>query len=336
MGYSQERLAEIIGVERSTVARWEQGLTDPYARHLSGLAQALKVDPAELDRLLQAEALPTRQQPLYSSVHEPWDSQLPEMTVDAMRGDGGEAVELARRIAASDISEQTLTYLESGFDDLACRYQFDPPGQLLIDVDRALRYVGKLLDARKTLREQRRLLVVGGWISLLGATLLIDLDRDRAASAYLSTAMDLAEQAENREIAAWCYETRAWQALTASDFKAAVDLSRAAQGFAPVGSSVAIQAAAQEGRGWARLGSRQETYIAIDRVQRMASSLGDPARPEHHYRYDPAKSISYAATTLTWIGDPAAEGFAREVIRRIGLPMSAPPRWPRRRGHGEH
>jgi hypothetical protein len=39
-----------------------------------------------------------------------------------------------------------------------------------------------------------------------------------------------------------------------------------------------------------------------------------PDRPEHHYRYDPAKALSYTATTLAWAGDPAAEDYARATV----------------------
>ena len=37
LGYSQERLAEIVGVERSTVVRWENAETDPHPWHEPGL-----------------------------------------------------------------------------------------------------------------------------------------------------------------------------------------------------------------------------------------------------------------------------------------------------------
>jgi hypothetical protein len=57
-----------------------------------------------------------------------------------------------------------------------------------------------------------------------------------------------------------------------------------------------------------------------------------PDRPEHHYRYDPAKSDAYTTTTLAWIGDPAAEGYARQVLARlesvIDGPLSAAPPQP--------
>jgi hypothetical protein len=54
-----------------------------------------------------------------------------------------------------------------------------------------------------------------------------------------------------------------------------------------------------------------------------------PDRPEHHYRYDPAKSQAYTATTLSWLGDPAAETIARHVLARLESAVDGPPR-PRR------
>lgn len=45
-----------------------------------------------------------------------------------------------------------------------------------------------------------------------------------------------------------------------------------------------------------------------------------PDRPEHHYRYDPAKADAYTATTLAWLGDPAAEPYARQVLARMEAP----------------
>jgi hypothetical protein len=61
----------------------------------------------------------------------------------------------------------------------------------------------------------------------------------------------------------------------------------------------------------------------------LVSPLPMPDRPEHHYRYDPAKSEAYTATTLAWLGDPAAEGYARQVLARLESTEDGPPR-PRR------
>jgi len=239
------------------------------------------------------------------------------------------ALELARRSEASDVGPHTIGRLELVVDNLAIAYPGTPPAELLGRVRAYLAYVGQLLDTRTTLTQHRGLLVVNGWLSLLAATCLIDLHHDAAASAHLRTAAQLAHDTEHAEIAAWCLETRAWQVLTDGDYRRAADLAQAAQRVAPRESSAFIQATAQEGRAWARLGAADETRATLARVETLVSPLPMPDRPEHHYRYDPAKSEAYTATTLAWLGDPAAESYARHVLARLESTINGPPR-PRR------
>jgi transcriptional regulator with XRE-family HTH domain len=239
------------------------------------------------------------------------------------------AIELARRVAASDVGDETLSHLEQAFDDLAMAYPVTPPAELLVRLRHHLSYVGALLDSRMTLNERKRLVVVGGWLSLLAATVHVDLNQPTAATAQLRTAASMAQHAGHDEIRAWCFETEAWRVLTEGNYRRALELSRAAQELAPAGSSVAIQATAQEGRAWARLRQPRETYSAIERVNKLVSPLKRPDRPEHHYRYDPDKSVAYIGTTLAWVGDPAAERYAREIIARL-KPSESNGKWPRR------
>ena len=124
--------------------------------------------------------------------------------------------------------------VESMVDELAVAYPGTPPAELLNRVRAYLGYAGRLLRARATLAEKRRLLVVGGWLSLLAATSLIDLHRDQAAAAHLRTAARFADETGYAEIGAWCLETQAWQVLIAGDYRKAVAISRAAQRIAPV------------------------------------------------------------------------------------------------------
>jgi transcriptional regulator with XRE-family HTH domain len=245
--------------------------------------------------------------------------------------DETEAWELARLAAASDIGAATLERIEQAADDLAVAYAGTPPAELLGRVRQHIAYLARLLDARKTLGEHRRLLVAGGWLSLLAATCAIDLRWWDAASARLRTAAQLARETGHAEMAAWCLETRAWQLLTIGDYAAAAQLARDAQSAAPRGSSAEIQATAQEGRALARLGDpgRAGAYAALSRVEALVSPLPMPSQPEHHYRYDPAKSEAYTATTLSWLGDPAGEPVARGVLARLESSVDGPPR-PRR------
>ncbi|HKR49734.1 MAG TPA: helix-turn-helix domain-containing protein [Pseudonocardiaceae bacterium] len=51
-GFSQERLAEVVGVERSTIQRWERGETCPQPWARPKLARALGISDQELSELL--------------------------------------------------------------------------------------------------------------------------------------------------------------------------------------------------------------------------------------------------------------------------------------------
>lgn len=294
-GLTQEDLAHRLGVDRSTVGRWEAGETVPQPWIRRKLAAQLGLTAARLDTLLG-----------------------PDVSMAGVRVDDEiEALELARRVAASDVGDTTLIQLERAVDDLASSYATADPAALLDRTRHHLRFVAQLVEARKTLSEHRRLLIVGGWLSLLAATLHIDLEQECAAAARLGTADSLGREAGHDEIRAWRLETEAWQLLTRGRYLEAAQLSQAAQVLAPAGTSALIQSAAQEGRAWARLGDVRGTNAAVTRVNRMAGPLSTPDRPEHHYRYDPAKATSYTATTLSWVGDPAAVDYAREVITRL-------------------
>jgi transcriptional regulator with XRE-family HTH domain len=238
----------------------------------------------------------------------------------AAAGDEIDALELGRRVAASDLSAETLQRLEDAVDELASRYSSTPPDLLLPQVRQHLAYVSRLIEVRKTLGQHRRLLVAGGWLSLLGATVHIDLHQRVAGRADLGVARQLAEHADHPEILGWVLETRAWDALTAGRYRRAAELSQQAQAVAPCGSSAYIQATAQEGRAWARIGDAGRTRDALNRTAALASPLTPPDRPEHHYRYDPGKALAYTATTLSWVGDPTAEEYARAVVAELDAP----------------
>lgn len=237
-----------------------------------------------------------------------------------------EALELARRAAVSDVADPVLERLDQAADRLAMAYSTTPPADLLPRVRQHQRYVGQLLDGRATLGQKRRLLVAGGWLSLLRATVHVDLQQRAAAVAHLDTAAALAEQAGHDEIRAWCLETAAWDALVRGDFRRAVELARHAQQVAPAGGSAIVQATAQEGRAWARLGDRGQTLAALGRVEQLAEHRDRPEHPEHHFVYDPGKAHAYAATTLSWAGDPAAERVARNVLAELQAEDARPRR----------
>ena len=67
----------------------------------------------------------------------------------------------------------------------------------------------------------------------------------------------------------------------------------------------------------------------MDQVRTIVSSLAPLERPGHHCQYDPDKLTAYSATTLAWLGDPAAEPYARELLVSL-QPTEGTQKWPRR------
>ncbi|MGH3521269.1 MAG: helix-turn-helix transcriptional regulator [Mycobacterium sp.] len=79
-GFSQERLAEVVGVERTTVMRWERGETRPQPWARPKLARALGISDQSLSELLGESTALARASPTEISVIA--GSSMPEEVVD--------------------------------------------------------------------------------------------------------------------------------------------------------------------------------------------------------------------------------------------------------------
>ena len=332
-GVSQTQIAIAWGTTQGKISDLERGVGE--VKHLAvfeDIANGLNLpDPARITLGLAPRAPVPKQQPAGKPKTIAAVPQRPSGVVLASQSLDDEmvAIELAQRASASDVSDDVCERIELVLDELATAYPTTAPGDLLPRVRTHLGYATRLLDGRTTLAQQRRLLASGGWMSLLAATCLIDLHQDPPALAYLRTAEQLARETGHAEITGWVLETRAWMELTAGNYGHAVTLSQGAQQVAPRDGSAYIQATGQAGRAWARLGDPIRTRAALGHVETLAAALPIPDRPEHHFHYDPAKAEAYAATTLSWIGDPAAEQFARDVLHRLESPAAGPPRYRR-------
>ena len=94
VGLTQEQLAEQLGVERSTVVRWERGETQPQPWLRPKLAQALGVSADRVEELLAADSSPADP----DGQATPVPRQLPA----AVAGFTGRAAELAALTAILD------------------------------------------------------------------------------------------------------------------------------------------------------------------------------------------------------------------------------------------
>jgi transcriptional regulator with XRE-family HTH domain len=228
-------------------------------------------------------------------------------------GQPSELLELAARAEASDVSPRTLELLEARTNELARAYTRVPPGELLRDVRISARQISKLLEGRATLTQQTRLLAAGGWLAVFAATLYIDLGQRWAAGVARDTAQSLGRETGIDEIGAWAVEIDAWTALVDQDWPLAATLAAAGEAIAPAGSPAAAQLAMQSARAAARLGDGADMRAALRRCTTAADRQSQERPPDHHYMFDSDKIELYTGTALAWLGDPAAEDFARRA-----------------------
>lgn len=101
LGYSQETFAQALGVDRTTVGRWESGKTEPQPPLRPRMAEVLQLDLAALDGLVSESRTPAQEAaglPLS-------DHQGPRDTDDMIRRDFLRAIAVTGALAALPTDE---------------------------------------------------------------------------------------------------------------------------------------------------------------------------------------------------------------------------------------
>ncbi|MGH3919885.1 MAG: helix-turn-helix domain-containing protein [Pseudonocardiaceae bacterium] len=297
-GYSLTDLAARAHVNRGYVHRLERGERWPTVTVARAVDTALCADGALLATWEASDRVP------------------PARGTGGDNGQPTELLELAARAEASDVGPTTLELMDLSVEELARAYTRAPPAELLRDVRARARQVGSLLDGRSTLAQRRRLLVAAGWLALFAATLHVDLGQRGVADAVRRAARSLGREAEHDEIGAWAGEVDTWVALIDQDWARAATLAAAGEAVAPLGSSAAPQMAMQTARAAARLGDGPRVWAALRRCSAASERQARDRPADHHFYFDGDKLELYTATALAWLGDPAAEDYARHAAAR--------------------
>lgn len=225
------------------------------------------------------------------------------------------SLDVIRRVEASDVGPATLEALHEATERLCRAYPSTAAQVLRTRGQQQLQQVLHLLDGRATLAQRRELLVTGGWLALLVGCVEYDLGLSQAAETTRRAAASLGREAGHGAVIAWSYEMAAWMAITRGDYREAVDYAQAG-GAAERQQSVAVQLAAQEAKGLARLGELHEMERALDRGRALLEGMPRPEHPEHHFVIDPDKWDFYAMDCYRLSGqDAKARAHAVEVIR---------------------
>ncbi|MGP4014236.1 XRE family transcriptional regulator, partial [Streptomyces sp. 4N124] len=195
---------------------------------------------------------------------------------------GMETLDIISRMQASDVDNATLDALRITADRLCSEYPYLPGDQLALEGREWLRRVAGLQSQRLTLAQHREVLAISAWLALLVGCVEYDMGDRAAAESTRRAVLSLANEAENTEVGGWAHEMRAWFALTTGDYHGIIAASQAGTEIAP-NHGVAVQLAAHEAKGWARLGDRRKTEVALDRGRKLLEGMPYPDNLDHHF-----------------------------------------------------
>ncbi|MGF6886984.1 hypothetical protein ABIA39_005473 [Nocardia sp. GAS34] len=239
----------------------------------------------------------------------------PNRDDELLSSTGMDTLEFLGRLRMSDVSSATLEAIRITAERLCCEYSCADPHDLHAEGTAWLRRITSLLDGRLTLAQHREVLVLAGWVALLVGCADYDLGRRTAAEATRRAALSLGREAEHAEILGWGAEMAAWFALTQGNYRGAIDAADAAVATTQQ-LGVGVLLAAQQAKGWARIGDRSAMEAALRRGRAILDRLDHPANLDNHFVVDPQKFDFYAMDCCRTIGeDSLAESHARQVIQ---------------------
>jgi transcriptional regulator with XRE-family HTH domain len=296
-------VSERLTCDEERIRRWEAGeVRWPRTPYRLALTQLTGLQPEELG------FSPVRQSSLVTATLIPQDALRAEADLYG-------TMELAQQLQASDVGSGTLEALAEAVDLLCRAYPVVPAATLRDRTQKRLAQVNRLLAGRLTLDQHRELLVITGWLTALLGCVHYDLGEREEAETARRAAYEMGRQVGHGELMGWAHEMSAWFALVEGRYEDVVTSARMGQAVAGT-SSAMVQLTLQEARGLARIGDRREADRALSRGAEVLGSLPMPDHPDHHFVFDHAKWVFYAATCYTWLADDArAEEHALETIQ---------------------
>jgi transcriptional regulator with XRE-family HTH domain len=252
VGFSQEGLAERLGIDRSTVARWESGETEPLPWLRPKLARVLQVSIEQLDELL-AEA------------------GEPEALADERLNYALEHPRSVDLVAVARLRERV--------QDLDAQYDRAPSTSLLADAGQCLGQVSFLRTHAATSRVRRELFAVEAEAATLMGQLVWDASqrRDHAtARIYLDQAVNAARQlrdatAEGHALLRTSFVALYGEKNPDAGLTLAMRTAETVKGTSHVLTGLAVLHAAEA---WAMLGRRQDCEQALGEAEGFFERIG--------------------------------------------------------------
>ncbi|SRR6266550_4901614 len=223
VGYSQEQLSEQLGVDRTTVIRWEAGETEPRPWQWPNLADALKVSAIELIALLSD----TDSAIVIGEVIAPTLAAVspPEPVAASLVEPPAAILERIQQQSARHVTTALLDALDLFVDDVVDRYEAEGPATLAPDVVRQRRWLQALLLNCPPSKQGERLVQITGRLSAQLAYMAVNLGKFHSARAYGIEAFELADQVGDDDLRAWVRGTQSFTEYYTGHYDRALELA---------------------------------------------------------------------------------------------------------------
>jgi transcriptional regulator with XRE-family HTH domain len=221
---------------------------------------------------------------------------------------GAEPWLLARALDASTVGAPSLDLLEAAVADFARRYPSAAPADLLGPVRRHYQDAVRLLAGPLRVAHRRRLSAVAGVLAGVAGSLSFDLKDQARAPAYFRVARQAAEEAEDRDLAAWALATWSLMPTYNGDTAEALRLIEAAQtaGGRELSPTRGAWLAALEAKAHAGLRDARRSAVALGRAERSLSRPGSVGNRLGTDFFDAPRLVGFQGASFLLLRQPEA------------------------------
>lgn len=227
-GHSQESLAAAIGVDRTTVARWETGLATPQAIHRRSLAHVLGIGLDQLAQVLSGHpATPSTPPGPAASIRQAGETDMNRRTFLSGLGAAALTTGPNTRIGAGHSDVQRIRDTTAAFSALDQRHGGGHARTAVVSY--LTGDVADLLAGRFTSTDVRNSAYsAAGELAYLIGWMGFDASDHEAATHYFRLGTELAEEADDPPLAGHILRAMAHQALDRGELIQAMRLGTAA------------------------------------------------------------------------------------------------------------